>query len=168
MNNTIEILTNHQTETAALLARCGHRRNVDGPKVNRRLRRHLAVKRFNVGMDFLAAVHIEIVEKNPTAFMGTVEAMDYLKGQSKHVDDGFDNSPCPIAEMADLDGVADASGILERALMLAGGNVNKLADVLEAHDKARSAWAGKGNHYDKRKPATVEAEPVAVEPTAAE
>ena len=161
MNNTIEILTNQQTENAAIIVRCGCRQTEDGPRVNRRIRRHLAIKRFNASMDFLAAVHTEILEKNPTAYMTAVEAMDYLKGRTKHVDDGFDNSPCPIEEMADLDGVADANGILERALALAGGNVDKLADVLEAHDKARSKWAGKGNHYDKRKP-------VAVEPTAAE
>ena len=168
MNNTIEILTNHRTETVALLTRCGCRQTEAGPRANRRVRRHLAAKRFAAGMDFLAAVHTEILEKNPTAFMGTVEAMDYLKGQTKHVDDGFDNSPCPLAEMVATEGIADAHGILERALRLVNGNVDKLANVLEANDKARSAWAGKGNHYDKRKLAAAEAEPVAVEADAAE
>lgn len=158
MNNTIEILTNNQTETDALIARCGCRQTEDGPKVNRRLRRHLAVKRFNAGMEFLEQVRAEIVEKNPTAYMGTVEAMDYLRKQSKTTDDEFDNSPCPLEERADLEGVADANGIMERAMKLVAGQVEKLADVLEANDKARSKWAGKGNHYDKRKPAAVEAE----------
>jgi hypothetical protein len=157
MNNTIEILTNQQTENAAIIVRCGCRQTEDGPRVNRRIRRHLAIKRFNASMDFLAAVHTEILEKNPTAYMTAVEAMDYLKNRSKRVEDGFDISPCPIEEMADLEGVADANGILERALKMAGNDVDKLADVLEAHDKARSAWAGKGNHYDKRKLATIEA-----------
>ena len=140
MNNTIEILTNYNTERVAIIARCGGRKTEAGPRVNYRIRRHLAAKRFAAGMDFLTTVHDEIVEKNPTAFMGTVEAMDYLRSQSKHVDDGFDNSPCPLSEMVATEGIADAHGILERALKLAGGDADKLADVLEARDKATSKW----------------------------
>src|SRR5574343_2001814 len=128
MNNTIEILTNHQTEFEVTISRCGCRQTEDGPKVNRRLRKHLATKRHAAHMTFLHSIHDEILAKNPTAYMTTAEALAFMKEREKRDQDRFDNSPCPLEERADLEGVADAAGSMERALRMAGGDTERLAD----------------------------------------
>jgi hypothetical protein len=92
------------------------------------------------GMNFLSGIREEVLAADPTAFMDNWEKMDYLKKQQKNSEDKFDNSPCPPEEMASLEGVGDAEDIMDRALTLAGGNVEKLADVLEHKDKMTSKW----------------------------
>ncbi len=103
----------------------------------------LSDRRWTAGMNFLAGIREEILAANPTAFMEEWEKMDYLKKQQKAEDDQFDNSPCPPEEMAALEGVGDAEEIMDRAVALAGGDVEKLADVLEAKDKMTSKWRRK-------------------------
>ena len=94
-------------------------------------------------MKFLTALREDMVKNDPSVFMDEWEKLAYLKDQQKGDDDHFDTSPCPKNEIADLEGVGDAEGIMDRALTLANGDMEKLADVLGAKDKATSKWRRK-------------------------
>lgn len=106
-------------------------------------------------MDFLSEIRADIKKADPLFGMDPWEKMEFLRQQTKD-NDGFDNSPCPMAERMET-GVGYAvrkecsyleellPAMFQRALKLANGDMEKLSDVIEAREKAsHGKWANNG------------------------